>query len=339
MSAQQEVPQQRVSSKWWATIVSIVTALQQKKSQVFIRQPGDHLLSGPLTPVKRYAEEHWLFAHLATAAYQDTPEGQKEKLPGKTANSVDSNELLEECGWKLWTDLLTQNDVAEFAKHHLRVEVWCNEQDWQNKKVAVCFGGTVFSNLADWRANLRWFLPKDTDEYSLTVRNFAPAFAEAFRRRYATAGGELDPSVKVYSVGHSLGGGLAHQFAYCMPEVPPVEGQPGVIGPKIEKVYAFDPSPVTGFYSVPQRQRGANIRGLYIDRVYERGEILAPLRAITGTFVPPSKENPEIRGVRYSLFFEQGDPLVLPLTGHSIVDLAVKLTAAAEVKQQIGKAV
>lgn len=336
MGAQDPVPSQAASSKWWATIVSIATALEQDKSQVFIRKPGDRLLSGPL-PVEKYAEEHWQFAHLANAAYQDTPEGQKAKRDGKTANALNSNALLEEFGWELWNDLLPQQSVAAFTEKHLRVEVWLNERDPLNKKVAVCFGGTVFSNWSDWEANLRWFIPKHDDEYSLTVRNFAPAFAEAFKARY-TINGKLDTSVEVYAVGHSLGGGLAQQFAYCMPDIPPVGDKPGAIGPKITKVYAFDPSPVTGFFSVPQQQRDANVQGLLTDRVYERGEVLASLRAITGLFVPPSRVNPEIWAIRYSLFFGEGNPFLLPLTGHSIVDLAMKLTAAAKVKEQIGKA-
>ena len=38
---------------------------------------------------------------------------------------------------------------------------------------------------------------------------------------------------------------------------------------RIRRVYAFDPSMVTGFYSVDPPNRDRNVRGLGIERVYE----------------------------------------------------------------------
>jgi hypothetical protein len=63
---------------------------------------------------------------------------------------------------------------------------------------------------------------------------------------------------------------LAQQFAYSLPPDPDV--------PRLTRVFAFDPSPVTGFYSVPENTRNRNSQGLAIDRIYERGEILALLQ-------------------------------------------------------------
>jgi hypothetical protein len=73
---------------------------------------------------------------------------------------------------------------------------------------------------------------------------------------------------------HSLGGGLAQEFAYSLPV--------GTFdAPRATKVYAFDPSPATGFLSVKRATRNENKKGLKTDRIYERGEVLAILRSIT----------------------------------------------------------
>jgi pimeloyl-ACP methyl ester carboxylesterase len=180
--------------------------------------------------------------------------------------------------------------------------------------VAVTFGGTVFDNEMDWRANLRWFLPGGwRDEYTDVVRAFAPAFVPEFVSRLA---GRSASTIELVSAGHSLGGGLAQQFAYahCLDDRVP----------RVARVYAFDPSPVTGFFSVKRSVRNVNRKGLKIDRIYERGEILAIVRSITSVLWKPSKTAPEIRGIRYFLFFALN-----PIVGHSMVRMAVRMGAAA----------
>jgi hypothetical protein len=115
---------------------------------------------------------------------------------------------------------------------------------------------------------------------------------------------------------HSLGGGLAQQFAYahCLDDRVP----------RVADVYAFDPSPVTGFFSVKRSVRNVNRQGLKIDRIYERGEILAIVRSTIGVLWRPSKTAPEIRGRRYFLLFAWN-----PIVGHSMVRMAVRMDAAA----------
>jgi hypothetical protein len=120
--------------------------------------------------------------------------------------------------------------------------------------------------------------------------------------------------IVLYSTGHSLGGGLAQQFAYSVP-LDCVK--------HVSQVYAFDPSPVTGFFSVMRRLRTANKKGLLIDRIYERGEILALLRSLTSLFHKPSAKNAAIRGVRYFAFWAWNG-----IAAHSIVELAAKIDAA-----------
>jgi hypothetical protein len=83
----------------------------------------------------------------------------------------------------------------------------------------VTFGGTVFNNDADWRANLRWFTFGRRDEYTDVVERLAPAFDAELKKRAHT----MDPArlarLELFSTGHSLGGGLAQQFAYSLPVI------------------------------------------------------------------------------------------------------------------------
>jgi hypothetical protein len=108
---------------------------------------------------------------------------------------------------------------------------------------------------------------------------------------------------------------LAHEFAYSLPIA-------DAIRPK--KVYAFDPSPVTGYFSVDRKTREENARNLAIHRIYERKEVLAILRSMMSIIAPPSASSPAIRQVRYNLF-----PTSNAITGHSIQTLALKLYQAA----------
>jgi len=193
------------------------------------------------------------------------------------------------------------------------VEVW---QRREPPAVAVSFGGTVFNNPEDWLSNLRWFIPVHDDEYSKVVRNLGPAFVAEFVSRAGRPGGEFLRKATIYATGHSLGGGLAQQFAYSMPNTDGVQ--------RVGQVYAFDPSPVTGFYSVPVSLRDINKQNLLIDRIYEQGEILASLRSVMTLIYPPTATAPSIRAVRYSLFYP-----ATPLAGHSIAELACGLQYVA----------
>jgi hypothetical protein len=65
-------------------------------------------------------------------------------------------------------------------------------------------------------------------------------------------------------------------------------------------VYAFDPSPVTGWSSVDRELRTTNANGLAIDRVFEHGEILAYVRLLLSYVNPPSAAHPGIREIRYN---------------------------------------
>jgi len=181
--------------------------------------------------------------------------------------------------------------------------------------VAVAFGGTVIGNRNDWLANLRWFIPLHDDQYTLVVRKLGPAFIKEFQRRMAS-GEWKGATPTIVSTGHSLGGGLAQQFAYALPS------QEGV--PPVTRVYAFHPSPVTGYFSVQKDLRESNSKGLKIERIYERGEILALLRSAQSTFFAPSANNPTITGYRYSVI-HNADPIKDHSLGKFACAIAEKL--------------
>jgi len=298
--------------------IPILRALAQGPSEVVVRHPGERFLSAPL-PIAPYATRHWEFAWLSLAAYGATPAARKRSAraaratraraaPGGTSLAPrDPVAVLEAAGWIRWPPFGTPAIWQQIDDAHLRVEVWENPA---NAAVAVAFGGTVLGNEKDWLSDLRWFIPDPNDEYTQVVRIFVGPFCAEYRRRFPAA---RRPAL--YSTGHSLGGGLAQQFAYGLPL------EDGV--PRVAAVYAFDPSPVTGYFSVPRTLRDENKRNLFIDRVYERGEILALVRSLLNLIYEPPAQDPAIRSVRYSLFYGWN-----PLADHSIVQLADKIDRA-----------
>jgi len=311
--------------------IPILRALGQTPSEVVIRKPGDRFLSAPL-PIAPYAQRHWQFAWVSLAAYAGTPAGEKRarrdaleeaKRPGRATPDGtplayrDPVRVLEQAGWSRWPAFGAAAIWQRIDNAHLRVEVWENAA---REVLAVAFGGTVFNNEKDWLSNLRWFIPGHQDEYTQVVQTFAPAFADEYRRRFV---GSARPAL--IATGHSLGGGLAQQFAYSLPADPT-----GAL-PRVTAVYAFDPSPVTGFFSVARELRDSNKRGLAIDRVYERGEILALTRSLMSLAVKPTVRDPVIEGTRYSLFYGWN-----PIADHSMVQLAHKIDRAAHVPASPG---
>jgi hypothetical protein len=278
----------------------------QKRWQVVTREPGERVLGHP-QPVKNEAQKEFIFALISQAVYQRKPDAKVIKA----GECVDANKILNSLGWRQWTTFPGAAEQAKFATVHLRAEVWSNESE---KSVTVAFAGTVFTNWKDWRANLRWFFsPADrNDEYTMIVTSFGGAFVDEYLKRETKPEWKFLYHARVFSTGHSLGGGLSQQFAYSLPLNSDV--------PRVKHVYAFDPSPVTGFFSVEKSLRDANKVDLKIDRIYERGEIVAILRSLTNFFAPPKAIDPMIRQVRYNLFSAW-----TAVAKHSIVRLACRL--------------
>lgn len=291
-------------------------AFRQTADQVVTREPGKRFLGAP-KPVCTEAGKDLEFAWLSQSAYEKTP-AAKGSL--RQMDCPDPETSLKAAGWTMWDSFPCPKVQQKIDNAHLRVEVWENSS---RSAIAVAFGGTVFNNEKDWKSNLRWFLPKSPDEYTETVRVFAPVFEQEFLRRSRDPNGAFLSRATLLTAGHSLGGGLAQQFAYGL------RINSGV--PRVTHVFAFDPSPVTGFFSVDRKTRDFNKRTLAIDRVYERGEILAIVRSFTSFIYRPSADRPVIRQVRYNLFETWN-----PIAGHSMTELACKLSQAVQKSSAAG---
>ncbi len=178
--------------------------------------------------------------------------------------------------------------------------------------VTIIFRGTRFTKWQDWYANANWLtrhIPNVHNAYQQTIlqiNGYIDAITKYLLKQDIVLS---EDRIKFISAGHSLGGGLAQQAAYA--------------SKKIETVYAFDPSPVTGYYSINKSDRKVNCEGLKIYRVWEHGEILLYLRQITKTAQKISFRpniNPRIVEVRFN-FVENQDAI----KEHSMENLAISL--------------
>ena len=188
----------------------------------------------------------------------------------------------------------------------LEFHVWRRMQGNNCREAVIAFRGTDKNDTGDWVSNLRWLhrLAPKFDQYAQVQTRIKQIVS---RIKHNGCNGAM-PFV---SVGHSLGGGLAQQAAYA--------DESG----SIRYVYAFDPSPVTGFFDVSAIVLERSTKGLGVDRAYEAGEILALPRLLIDNIYPPAACRPRIRSVRFNMLAG------LPGSQHSISDLTQQLHATA----------
>jgi pimeloyl-ACP methyl ester carboxylesterase len=139
----------------------------------------------------------------------------------------------------------------------LGVQVWARKGA-DCPEAVLAFRGTVGGNEGDWESNFHWILRGFPiyDQYD-QVRDHVGDFIGHIERDPCYRRGRT----QITAVGHSLGGGLAQLAAYS--------------DQRIRRVYAFDPSMVTGYYSVDPPHRDRNVQGLRIERI-RRGPRLGP---------------------------------------------------------------
>jgi hypothetical protein len=231
-----------------------------------------------------------------------------------------------------WTRCLAIEKFVESQKTPLRLddlvmEVWERPgRPGEEHLVALVYRGTA--NLRDWISNLNWFwgrwvsripplawllvrtplLSRFVDDKYLQLQRLLAVLIPRVEREY--------PGTQIVAAGHSLGGGLAQYSAYATAA--------------IKQVYAFDPSFVTGFFSVKRERRQHNKANVKIYRIYNRGEILAVgrgpikfLRNRLNHFRKPKRNAVTI--LEYGFRFERG----VAFTLHAIGRLAWFLTQSA----------
>jgi pimeloyl-ACP methyl ester carboxylesterase len=169
----------------------------------------------------------------------------------------------------------------------LGIQIWMRRDC---SEMVVAFRGTDFHQSDDWLSNFRWVtrvLPLH-DQYEQAREHVDLMIDAAIAKRGCTPR-------RITAIGHSLGGGLAQHAAYSQ------IGRKG--RPNITRVYAFDPSFVTGFRDRALRGERLDraVRGLRIDRIYEHGEILAYPRFFLRQIETPAACDPQVRLVRFNL--------------------------------------
>jgi hypothetical protein len=307
-----------------AVVIGGVMFMTQRKEDVLVRAPGSRTYNAPV-PVARTAAEEREYAVLSENVYVNTWTARAISSSGPTAAGADA--LLAGCGdpghaqplplagWTRWEQFPSADLITEAEKADLYFEVW-ESASASPLQVVVVFRGT--DSWKDWVSNLRWilrwilrFVPGWEDQYHFVSRRVG----EEFSQRMLSGNGKYR-NATVFATGHSLGGGLAQHFAYSL--------KPDTRVPRVSRVFAFDPSPVTGWSSVDSHVREGNARGLKTDRIFEHGEILAYIRLLLSYLSPPPAINPSVTEIRYNFV-----PSINPLSSHSMRQLSCDLVQAS----------
>ncbi|MDF3846252.1 hypothetical protein P3W55_31520 [Pseudomonas citronellolis] len=286
------------------------SVLFQKNDTVLIRNPeATEYKKGDFVDT---AKNYWQYTALAANSYLLNWPTYKDKIIKANTNSINrdikvrfskscrenTEELIPTPDWYAWPDFPPPKVLEKADTPKLFFSVWEHRTGQENdhvSEVAIVFRGTEADQLEDWLSNARWFIPKwlkNEDQYGITRDYVAKAFEAEVRNRIKQ--GRLPSNVTIIALGHSLGGGLAQQFAYALPQNPldPI---------RVKRVIAFNSSPVTGWNGTANPPRDENAKGLEIDRIFEHGEVLAYIRLPINIFVPPNRRSSIVKDIRFNL--------------------------------------
>jgi pimeloyl-ACP methyl ester carboxylesterase len=244
-------------------------------------------------PAKPYAILYKPYAQMATVAYTDPPYLSGNACPSvqrlrasKTDDNVAYAKMVEELERDEWSCRFGHVGPYGCKQGTPRCLDGLEYHVWKNCRLGVAviaFRGSDANEIGDWLSNFRWFLGKRYFDQYDQVEIAVPDIIDALYHQGCR------PRV-IIAVGHSLGGGLAQHGAYA--------------DNRISYVYAFDPSPVTGFFGIPFPTRSRATENLGIDRVYEAGEILSLPRYLASGLFPSSQCRPRVRIVRFATVTE-----------------------------------
>lgn len=303
---------------YWALPLLSFLMPSQDSEVVLVRAPGEGRY-GPERPAADLARESWEYGLLSAWAYRNDWAKDIAMMEEAEADDVKKWEAWIDEHWERWTDLPSDGLKEKANELGLYFDVYNSRSDADPKRIVIAFRGT--ESWRDWLSNFRWFrltrfIPGFRDQYTVVALDLVDEFLRQLMARSLNR-----HDVEIVTTGHSLGGGLAQQFAYAL-KVP--DDVSATIQP-VSYVYAFHPSPVTGWYSVSKATRERNAKDLSIDRIFEHGEILAYIRLLLSKFYPPSATAPEIREIRFN--FDKSRSV---LKNHSMLAFALGLAKRAQ---------
>lgn len=161
-------------------------------------------------------------------------------------------------------------------------------------EVSIAFRGSTTS-AADWITNADPVTGYVVDDHYRQLRRNI----DAIIKKITTLDCYRRAKTQIVSVGHSLGAGLAQFSALANNSA----------RPRITKVFAFDPSPVTGASYIDASIRKQNVN-VEVDLVYQNGEALQRLRSIPqrvqALLRRPEAPTPCTRTVVFDVFLPAG---------------------------------
>lgn len=274
------------------------------KGKQYHRTPAE-LAQGQLTPTLRDADYQLVLdmAMLSAIVYSGmkVPNHRPDYRQDTAKYAVERRELARR-GWRPFpfTYPLTAAKGQKMLGGMV-YDVWVQARPGTRPLAVLVFRGTNYLEFADWVANTRpvtnW--PGLWDQYE-QARALTPAVVARLDSAY---GGRA----RIMAAGHSLGGGLAQHAGYTCP--------------RIEKVFAFNSSPLTGYFDVAKKERLLHGSQRRTFLVYESYEVLALFRAVP-TYLDRFR-NLDIVVVRYN--FTTGLDSPSPFRQHTMQRLVAGL--------------